>query len=671
MNFRGTPLQNEDYEPLREATATGVQTSELREPAPLTPDEILWKEVEARGLVSGRFDPKSFPKLPARTLSSGDYPFAELLELPKDLRDCFRKTLRRATGLFLLSPEINSTESNSLWSELRVLEIQATAPSDVSSVVCHPIRDYHSIQQGEVERHMSLTSIWAQLLEETEKVRSLQGLLGQLSRTREEVSDLIRRELETASEELPLRSQMNRVIESFGEGLQQLEAERSELNAEIVRQTNNLSAYTETLDRLRPFAESRQYLRWWTIRFWKSLFRKDLMPRWQELQKQKAETETRIQDLQELLQKAEKSFEEKKQAEQQEIARLFEQEISERCRVRDQKLSELQNQIDLANLNLDENWRELSKSLNLISVRPRSVEELRIYQQPTSEQLQQSLHESIWAENWQKRFQELPETVKVRRALSSGHSPCVSFEFWQKHLRSDRELAQMIDGVVLKGIPALSVQERAELCDWCDRVIWMEPEEIDRNLEGANRVSRAVDKAGSFASVWNIFDQRRWKKQGGRLIATLEFTSEFHRNRLELESLADNSDIQLAILPPERGATARLVEVRFPENFPLVEAKRILLEELQTILIHTSSPGYCLEATEDMFLLRFTESAWDASLCLSKGICEKLTGLETSAISFEKRAGWNVHSIQSWMNLNLPGRKVSRVFCLETGCNSL
>lgn len=74
MNFRGTPLQNEDYEPLREATATGVQTSELREPAPLTPDEILWKEVEARGLVSGRFDPKSFPKLPARTLSSGDYP---------------------------------------------------------------------------------------------------------------------------------------------------------------------------------------------------------------------------------------------------------------------------------------------------------------------------------------------------------------------------------------------------------------------------------------------------------------------------------------------------------------------------------------------------------------------------------------------------------------------
>lgn len=160
-------------------------------------------------------------------------------------------------------------------------------------------------------------------------------------------------------------------------------------------------------------------------------------------------------------------------------------------------------------------------------------------------------------------------------------------------------------------------------------------------------------------------------KSRGRLIATLEFTSEFHRNRLELESLADNSDIQLAILPPERGATARLVEVRFPENFPLVEAKRILLEELQTILIHTSSPGYCLEATEDMFLLRFTESAWDASLCLSKGICEKLTGLETSAISFEKRAGWNVHSIQSWMNLNLPGRKVSRVFCLETGCNSL
>jgi hypothetical protein len=225
--------------------------------------------------------------------------------------------------------------------------------------------------------------------------------------------------------------------------------------------------------------------------------------------------------------------------------------------------------------------------------------------------------------------------------------------------------AQCADGIVVTATYRHPPADRFPL------LIALDAHTLDET--GLQSVARLADRCvivgepgrSLFTKMCERFACEPWVR-GERLICRLHPVADDQRGGIESELVADRPEIELRILA-DSGDGPQLVEVVFPADTPIADAKRFVFEQLGEAPLCGSLCGANWSESAEAIALELGETlaAPNINLVLADGVNEFLSATErgwtTNGVRFAKSAGWTIDSAKAWIDEHCRRHDRSRV----------
>lgn len=537
------------------------------------------------------------------------------------------------------------------------------------------------------QRRLSEEPTWEALRELASLGENLEGRREELRQLQARVPGEVSGEAATIRATPPANSQDTFAIDLLAEqqrhqetlaeitaALGQVEKTEAESNAARV-------ALEAEVHALQPLALAKQRGRWWTLAWWRALFRGKVHERLAEAQTRLEEIckthASACEEAQGLHSKRQELENEHHQA----LKHIQQQEVNRRLA----ELAARESALDEEGRQLNLRWHAQIEKLE--SARPALMTHAAV---ETAHQAWQALRwqdeESCsFARQWAATIQESADTLAQRLpALANVVAGTIAGFLADKHFSSqtDFDLLLVEDAHKISEAEFLKIAGRAPR--WV--LVGEPPWELKNEGEGTktdaistpnarsapqhssslgSRPSSLLSRPSSlFHRLWarHHCDLRpvpySWSAEGDRLCCRLKPIQPEQRQWLESERVADCPEIELRIVTLP-GAPPGLAEVVFPPSLSILQAKEFIFKELDELAIQPAGRHGCwIEDAEHFhFHLGAELDGTVIPVPLEAGVRETVVSQAavhaTCRLEFDKSTGWRREGAEAWLRKRL------------------
>jgi hypothetical protein len=441
-------------------------------------------------------------------------------------------------------------------------------------------------------------------------------------------------------------------------------------------------ALENEVQKLKPLALARQRGRWWTLAWWRALFRGQIGERLAECQNRLDGTCAALAAAREEAQNLQAKRRELEQEHQQALKHLLKKESDRR----QAELAVNQTALDETGRQLDMRWQAQIELLDRDSARPAmmtlaAVESAHEHWQVLSKQDEENC---AFARQWAGTIQEAADTLAQRLPALANlvAGTCTAFladkQFFDlllvedAHKISESEFLNLAGHArrwLLVGEPPWELVSRNQTSE-----VSKTSEVLTRSRNQTSEVSKTSEVLARttghspltthqplFHRLWHHFrcDLRTlpyaWEAEGDRLCCRLKPIRPEYKQWLESERVADCPEIELRIVSLP-GASPVLAEVVFPASFTIQQAKEFIFKELEELAIQPAGRHGCWLEEADRFLFHLGRNLDGPATMvpLEAGVREGVqAGGTTCHLQFDKAAGWNRDSVAAWLHKRL------------------
>jgi hypothetical protein len=477
------------------------------------------------------------------------------------------------------------------------------------------------------------------------------------------------------------------------EAFARLDARLTDLRAEGEKVRGEEKQVEAECERLRPLAEARQGRRFWTGAWWRGMFQKELATHLEQLERRQGELREAAARLE---QEAEQLTADRSRAEadfQVERRRLAEVETAQR----QAELDAEAGPTTAEQKRLDDDWQAACRGLSAPAAPPAepTPEAVRTARQAWEGQRQQDEQRLAFARQWADAAGEALGALPGRVAASANVVLATTAA-----LASDPHFGDAagpaFDLLLLEEAQHVTESELQAVARRARRwVLVADPSAIadcglriagpKARIAAGPRSSHSNPQSGAprpnlFQRLWHQLhtDPRRlpysWEQRDGRLVCRLRPVPPGQEGFVESESVADRPEVELRIIAVPRAAP-QLAEIVFPASVSVPEAKGYVFRELEELPVQSCGAALRWAETAEGVTLHLGESAAGAvAVPLAEGVCELVaphpapaergTPWHTSALQFDRAAGWDRDRAERWALERLGLRDLGRTALL-------
>jgi hypothetical protein len=546
--------------------------------------------------------------------------------------------------------------------------------------------------------------LWPQLLEHAENRERLEEQRAALRTRHARVPEVVQAEAdagETGRAGAPARpfvAALAACTAALARTRARLDAALGQARAGQAESRQTVDTLNTQADALRPLAAARQRRRWWSPRWWRATFQRDVVGRLAALEAQIEAVRANLKAQDEAIRRLGAEGDSAEQAASAERTRLLEAEVeARRGELRDQEEA-LAHEAGL----LQNKWDNLCRELAVPAERPAAPAAEAVQAARTLWQAQAGQDEErcLFARQWAAYLDEAADQVAAHLpGYTNVVAATTSALPADPHFGDAVAASQAFDVLLLEEADQVTESEFLRAARRARRWILIGQPAIDGERAPAarpapGRGSRAAAGAttgpaalqpGFFERLWQHLhgDPSRlpyaWVQEGDRICCQLRQVAADQRRWVETERVADFPEIELRILTLPRAKPA-LAEVMFPPAMSIHEAKQYLYRELQELPVQ--APGRSLAWAEEpeRVVLRLARAALpDAHpVALENGVSEwvgrapaEMVGDRPAAVwhtcrlEFDRAAGWDKARAEAWVQDHLQIRDLGRTALLE------
>lgn len=489
----------------------------------------------------------------------------------------------------------------------------------------------------------------------------------------------------------------------FGDRWRVCQRERADALESVDGQLAVLQAELETIaakqvqldsewGQIRPLAEARQKRRLWTGAWWRALFRSGLREQADGLEARRTEMHATGQRLEQELEtrRSERAQIENRYAAK--IRSLQEEEITRRRAEIDKDIAAVTCEQDA----LHEQWQTVRAAVSCDVVSTKISRQAVLEGRATWEELRErDAQRALAAEQWLQTVEEgvrtLPDKLTGCASVIAATTTMLSGDSSNGAPR----IPPVFDLLILEQTHQVTEPEFAAAAHRARRLVLIgEPQAEDDEREALATGSppsltfparRRSPRAPHpfFQRLWQHLhaDPCRlpftWMRRENRLLCRLWPFYAGQQKWIETEPVVDRPDIELRILSAPRQAP-RIVEVLFPVNMGISEAKQFIFHELEELAVQTRGRSLCWSETAEEVILEFAPRGdyETVMVALEDGVRERVSCLpaegnaeanggmswHTCSLEFSRAAGWTRQRAEDWVGQRLglcsPGRTV-------------
>jgi hypothetical protein len=449
------------------------------------------------------------------------------------------------------------------------------------------------------------------------------------------------------------------------------------------------------LERLKPFVEARQRQHFWRAHWWRSFLFSGLWKEYSDLTGQAESLSGSCQSVETELGLIGHKLEHAHETLRVELEDLIQREMAERrC-----QLEKLRHQIEIGQ---EPHRQEWNRTVGLLKGAPfvpqiaslTAVLEARAKWRLECERTGQELRlANAWADCLQESG-AMQDHLLNGASVVAGTPTALAVS---GVLNAGSEMPQF-DRLLILGADQFTENEFSQLASHAQRWILVgdpllndlaEPHRSASGMgvcpDNAAKFSSSglthASQASFFRSLWTLlgWDLRRlpytWEQEKDGLVCRLKPVHQDERRFVEMECVADCPQIRLRILSL-RGTRPQLVEVVFPDDYPIERAKMYIYHELDELAIQVKDHLPCWAENADQVILHLTrdgDSTTAIPVPLSAGIREMVvrggpcsngqlpkTTWQTCRLEFDRNAGWNRRAAEQWARRRLGDRAGGR-----------
>jgi hypothetical protein len=442
---------------------------------------------------------------------------------------------------------------------------------------------------------------------------------------------------------------------------QRLEVERQEAEKLLEQARAEQLQRRKAVEHQQGLLQARRAGRWFTLAYWRARL-------------QGTRSDERLEELTRLGEEAERSC--RAAGEQlEEVAAKLQQEVDYHARAlshlieaeigrRQESLSHESAEMDAALETLRSEWQAQRQALANADRLPEapSLEALQELTSAIEAQRRQRAEQLALARQWQAR---LPDSLPALLARLPFAATLVggSLDAWRAQASGARfDLLVIDDADRLAEPDLLLLATRARTCVLAGRP--------------PCAASAAPDgpQASPFHRLWQMLhcDPGQlpyvWEQRADALVCRLHVPPQDPGQRMEIEHLLDQPDVQLRILS-RPGRKPVLAEVRFPvHRFDIERAKTFLYQNLQELPVRPGGAAFRWREEGDWLLAEFSQASSDTTetcVPLEDGVFEVVQAPElngqrsqtthwaaewtTARLQFDRRRGWDHARARSWL----------------------
>lgn len=419
----------------------------------------------------------------------------------------------------------------------------------------------------------------------------------------------------------------------------------------------------EEHDALRPLVEAKRHGRWWTLSWWRALFRDNVLARDAQLTERLHALDKSKQELEAQGQQATAQAQESERTYQQRRADVLSSERARRAGLLEQERLDLERE----QAGLRASWEENSRGLETTcSPTCESVGAARQeWQARVTRERTQADFARCWAEILAEAAPTLPGRLLAWANVTVATPAGLAAD---PHFSENNGRTVPFDLLVCDETDLFNDTELQQAARRGRRWVLLGEPEPKPVLAKSGRPIAA--RQAPFTRLWQLLHCSprqlpfRWLVSGDRLVCRLRTVPDDQRQWAEVEPVADNPAIELVIFAPPRQDPA-LVEVRFPRDFPLARAKEFLLHELQEIAAQGLGPALAWEETPAGLRLDFSSdpAAWQRAglerLPVADGVIEVFRAVPRPSdfvcetLGLEFATGWSRQQAEAWLTARL------------------
>jgi hypothetical protein len=470
-----------------------------------------------------------------------------------------------------------------------------------------------------------------------------------------------------------LRDQWDALKRTRGTALERLENELAVLRAELDTITGKQGQLESEWEPIRPLAEARQGVRFWTGAWWRALMRSGLAERVHDLETRRAELQSARQRLEGDIaaRLAEQAEVESRWA--ADCRRLKDEEIARRQAELDAEIATLSREQDA----LREQWRSgcaaLASDCHPAEMSRSALDAARA---EWERQRERQEREAAAAEQWLHAVEEGLRTLPDKLAGCANVVAATNAALQRDTHFGERngKPAVAFDLLILEEAHRITEAEFAAAARRARRwVLVGEPQAESKPAAPPRKVVKTVGlRPGVFQRLWHNLhtDPRRlpfaWTQCEGRLVCRLRPLAAGQEQWIESEPVADRPEIELRILAAPR-QSPQVAEVVFPAGMGIGEAKQFVFRELDELAVETRGLALRWVETDEEVILELEPHADSESVLvpLEEGVRERVLCAGgsfgcTAGLHFARAAGWSRERARQWvaerLGLRTPGR---------------
>ncbi len=524
-------------------------------------------------------------------------------------------------------------------------------------------------------------ALWPQLEESAEQREQMGERLQSLQQARARLEG---DELEWDRADAPIRSRYQQCQRERSEALERLDNRLAGALAELETTERKQAQLENECAALRPLIESRQGRRIWTVSWWRSVMQGGLNERMRDLETRRADMQAAKGRLEEDIaaQKLERVEIESRYA--LELQSLCDEERSRRRSLLDVEIAAATQQLAVA----DERGRALSRTLPQAAV-PTEMSRVAVqsahtvWQRLRDEQKDQANAAELWLRTVEEGERTLPRKLADCANLVAATTAALAADAQFGDRNGVPSL--LFDLLILEEAHQITEAEFAAAARRARRwVLIGEPRlDAERRMPVRKETRSSVPRPSFFERLWQNLhaDPRRlpfaWTRHEGRLHCRLRDCSTDDEKWIETETVVDRPEIALRILTLPR-QTPRLVDIHFPIEMNVAEAKQFLFNEMEELAVQTrgQSLRWSESPTEIVLHLDDRDASEITTFDLAQGVCECLArttahrgtagGFDwhTRSLAFAVAEGWTRQRAEEWIGERLGLRALGRTIRL-------
>lgn len=529
-------------------------------------------------------------------------------------------------------------------------------------------------------------SLWADLHDQTRRIESLRAELIALSTRLTQVEAEVEREAEVFPQPTkrlpsgPFAAELIALARAHAEAVAALEADEAALREKRSARATELDALAPRRAALAPRCEAKRQGRWWTPAYWSATLSGDALTELATLEQQQAQArDAQAQAEAELQRLAERRAELEAKHTSDRAALVRAETARRRADLADRAAALESERTDLRT-----HWQARLTALDLgVPVPAEASPESAAYAEALwGKQRERDEQTRRFARQWAEYLEGAgPELAgRLPRLANVLAAPAAA-------LARDPLLNDALDGplelLVVEEAERLTESELHRLAPLARRLVLVghapceaaapRPPEKPTRTAGLPALAPAC-----WPRLWQALggDCARlpyaWHRDGEKLVCRLAPLTEADRTHVEVEPLADASDVELRIVTRPR-ARPCLAEVAFGADTPVREAFARIVRELDEVPLAAAGRTGWWRAEPDCLVWSCTPAKQPADeyvevepglrVALWADACRG--AWRVAAVEFIAEHGWDRSRAAAWLSARLPGRDHGRTVCLQ------